>query len=353
MQPSKSFREYLTEATLYNKATGGGGRKWDRYKNDPNLAKTDFEVERKVKDVPLLDDAGNPVGIVDAGDRLHIVSNEERTFSSLPGSSPSVKVKTASGLEGWLQLSKIRSPFNKSTTAVEDIVHGTIRSKFSTIVENEGPFTLYIDGKHKMENVVDIIQPKGDPKADFVILNDKKKGVGFISHKKEGGAKAYQQYGGLSPRVSGLKKYGDRKMIREVDEFIRDLDNYLLKNPGAERVSRIYRPVKNPKLVGFSIFGPEYGSGDFGLENVNVIGQGEAIIEPYKDGYNLTFSDSTHHNSRNVKWAMKGPYQATLIARASRGEGRKLRGIRSDIVVENRRGMIAPLALVTGNAIEI
>lgn len=347
-----TFQQYLTEAPLYAKASGGG-RKWDRYRKNSNLSKIDFELEKNADNVPLLDDAGNQIGVLHGGDRLRILDNKERDFPSLAGTAPSVKIRTATGEEGWVQLSKIRNPYNKSTTAVEDLVHGTIRNKFATIVDNEGPFTLYIDGKHKMENVVDIIQPPGDPKADFVILNDKKKGVGFISHKKEGGPKAFQQYGGISPRVSGLAKYGNRRMIEEVDQFIVDVEAYLINNPEDARVSRIWREVKTPELIGFSIFGFEYGSSTFSLNNVNVIGQGDAIIEPYKDGYNLTFSDTTHHNSRNLKWAMSGAAQACLIARSSPGENRKMTGIRKKVVVEYRRGLIAPKALITGSSVRI
>lgn len=351
MSRIKSFKQYLTEANLYQPSEGGG-RKWDKYKNNPKLKKVDFEIEKGVGETAVFDDAGNPVATVSPGDRLHILSNKEQHFPSFPArSAPAVKVRTATGQEGWVQLSKIRNPFNKSTTAVEDLVHGTIRTKFSKIVETEGPFTLYIDGKHKMENVVDIIQPNGDPKADFVVLNDKKQGVGFISHKKAGGAKAFQQYGSLSPRGSGLGQHGSPKMIKEVDKFIQDLEAFLLKNPRAERISRIYRPVQNSALVGFAIFGYDYGSNQFGLHNVNVIGQGDPIIEKYKDGYNLTFSDSTHHNQRNLKWAMTGPEQAVLIGRFS--NGRKMTGIRNRVTVENRRGLIAPRALLSGNSVEI
>lgn len=350
-----SFKQYLTEANLYQ-SSEGGGRKWDKFKNNPKLKQVDFEIEKGVGEVSIFDSAGNPVDIIRPGDRLHIISNKEQKFPSFPSrSSPAVKIRTATGQEGWVQLSKIRNPFNKSTTKDEDIAHGTIRAKFSSIVEAKGPFTLYIDGKHKTENVVDIIQPNGDPKADFVVLNNKKKGVAFISHKKAGGAKAFQQYGSISPspppRGSGLLQFGSRKIVKEVDQFIRDVEAFAMTENKIDSISRIWRPVQNSELVGFSIFGFEYGSAKFSENNVNVIGQGDPIIEEYKDGFNLTFSDSTHHNQRNLKWAMRGPEQAVLIARFT--NGRNMLGLRENVSVKNRRGIIAPKALISSKSVEI
>lgn len=351
----KSFVEYLQEANLYQK--GSSGRKWNKFKDNTKLSQVVFEIEHGEKKVPVFDSAGNQIETVKGKDRLKILNNKEQIFPQFrPNSAPAVKVQLAGGTKGWVQLNKIRNPFAAgSTTAKEDLVHGSIRSRFAKIADStkgEG-FTLYMDGRHKAEHVVDIIQPRGTPKADFAIIDKKGRQVGFISHKDAGGAKAFQQYGGITPRSSKLDKLGTNQMIKEVDQFIQDLEEHLRVNPEDEKVSRIYRPVKSKALVAFSIFGPEITTRQFGLDYVNIIGQGEAIIEPFKDGYNLTFSESTHHGDKSVAWAMRGQMQAVLIARRSPGENRGMQGIKTRVRVEGRRGMIAPKALLSGSSVEI
>ena len=57
---------------------------------------------------------------------------------------------------------------------------------------------------------------KGTPKADFAIVDKKGKEIFWISHKKTGGAKAFQQYGGVS-------KSAGRKISthEQTQEFLR------------------------------------------------------------------------------------------------------------------------------------
>lgn len=322
-----SFSDYIGEAVLSSKSSKGD-RKWDHIKN--NIDSIDFRIERGKEDTWIMNEAGEPLTVLQPGDIIKILSTEEKTF----GRYSAVKVKDRRGNKGWLFLSKIRNP-GPSTTKVEDLTLSSIRNNLSRYIEEYGSVNLYLDKKHKMKNVVDIIQPKGDPKADFVVIDSNGKGVGFISHKKGGGAKAFQQYGGISGR-SGLLKYGNSNMINEVDEFIKAAYEHVMREGG--KISyRVYRPVKSSELIRFSVYGNQFNDSEFGIENVNIIGQGNPIIEEYKDGYNLTFDDVVHHNP-DVSWAKKGAYQAIFVARHIKE--RPLRCLTCNISIENMRGGI-------------
>lgn len=337
----KTFKQFvLTEAPLSQKTTDGSQRKWDRIKSE--IGKVIFNME---KEGLLMDEFGQALDQISKGESLKITSTEEKEINN----SSAVKVKLNSGEEGWVHLSKIRNPGPSSTTNDEDIALEQIKTKFNSAIQENGPIVLYLDEKHRMENVVNIVQPDGDPKADFAVLNSRDQGVGFISHKKGGGAKAFQQYGGITER-SGIKKYGTNEMIEEIDKFILAVKEYTIKHPRHEIPSRLYRFIESEDLIRFSVYGRNFNQ-DFGLEHCNIIGQGTPIFEEYSDGYNLTFADEVHH-SPDISWAKeRDEFRATLIARFT--NGRKLEGLKEKVRVDNFRGMIAPYALLSNNSVEI
>lgn len=318
-----------------------GERKWDRIKNKIN--DIHFKIENGLINVPLLNDDDDPICLLNEHEQIEIISTEEK----LLGRSVAVKVKTVCNKEGWLHLNKIRNPGPDSTTLVEDVVHMSIKHKIDDLVRKHGPITLYMGEQHKMENVVDIMQPRGTPKADFAVIDESGQEVGFISHKKGGGAKAFQQYGGITVQ-SGIEKHGTGEMLDEVDDFVISVSQFVMSNPN-HGYSRIYRPVHSDDLIRFSAYGHEFQS-DFSLENVNIIGQGNPSIEKFQDGFNLTFDDNIHHNG-DVAFAKQGSYQAVLVARPA--SDRVLSSFRTNHRVERTRGGIFNMEYLTSNSYEI
>jgi hypothetical protein len=184
---------------------------------------------------------------------------------------------------------------------------------------------------------------KGDPKADIIICKDQKTplsaGSIYISHKKEGGPEAFQQYGGLT-EASGAEIYNHP----EVQTFLKETSNYVnndkLSNP-------LMKPVKDTKLMNMSIYGPDFGT-TFSLQHVQLIGQGKPILKKIKEGvYSLDFtshmsiSGDLSHFDRGYKPVFGATY------RAGRGftiDNKRVDGARVGIyptkLIQTRSGLV-------------
>ena len=147
------------------------------------------------------------------------------------------------------------------------------------INENNGePISVIVNGK-KYDDIVGAVSQKGNPKADFNLINSKNIPVVFISHKKAGGK-------GPSPddfiRWSGYTAYTDHPEVKEFNEAIR---NWLKENnlESIPNETRFIVPIKDEELIRKLIYGPKYGS-EYSPENVNIILQGRISLVPKGEG---------------------------------------------------------------------
>ena len=212
------------------------------------------------------------------------------------------------------------------------------------VIKEQKPITVYI-GNRIITDVVDVDNKhiRGDPKADIALISDKGINVGFISHKKEGGAKAFQQYGGMSAK-SGSKIYNSPI----VSAFVRDLESHVQEKFGNNTFqsgNAIYRLIPNDvegqQLLSLSIYGPEWSKGSrYSLQSVHCIGQGSPILNRnINDGsYVLKFSDKMHI-ATDLRWAFTGDF-AGVLGVTYRG-GRRVEN--SGYVVRSARAGIYPL----------
>jgi len=223
---------------------------------------------------------------------------------------------------GVIQIGNIQvivKPATKNVLKAEQEATESLIGLIRQAVEQEGkPIDVNI-GKFRIKSVVTAgsDQIKGDPKADIALIDDKKKEVGFISHKKEGGAKAFQQYGGIS-KSSGEMIYQDVL----VEMYVRDLSKIVDKNFKSSRASAgfsVWRkiptsPAGRP-LVARSVYGPNWNGGrSFNRDSVHCIGQGSPILTRQRDGsYDLTFSEAIH-TADDISWAYSGDYQAIFAS---------------------------------------
>lgn len=220
-------------------------------------------------------------------------------------------------LPGSMQI--IVKPATKNVLKSEQEATESLIGLIRQAVEQEGkPIDVNI-GKFRIKSVVTAgsDQIKGDPKADIALIDDKKKEVGFISHKKEGGAKAFQQYGGIS-KSSGEMIYQDVL----VEMYVRDLSKIVDKNFKSNRASTgfsVWRkipasPAGRP-LIARSVYGPNWNGGrSFNRDSVHCIGQGSPILTRNRDGsYDLTFSESIH-TADDISWALAGDYRAIFAS---------------------------------------
>ena len=239
----------------------------------------------------------------------------------------------------------IAKPASKNVLKAEQEATESLIKLIKDGCEQEGkPITIKI-GRYTLQNCVTAgaDQIRGDPKADIAIINENGTEVGFISHKKEGGAKAFQQYGGISSSA-GTAIYNDAI----VKSFVKDLQREMRIQLGGDKAKSgfsAFRYVPNTiegrTLVSRSVYGPDWRQGtstSFGRESVHCIGQGSPILTRQPDGsYALTFSESTHLASE-IAWAFSGDYQAVLAV--TYRAGRKVTS--NGITLSDVRGGIYP-----------
>jgi hypothetical protein len=207
-----------------------------------------------------------------------------------------------------------------------------------------GPITIMI-GKYKIEKVVTAGSNhiRNDPKADIALMDNSGNEVGFISHKKAGGAKAFQQYGGISKKA-GEVIYRNNMVVN----YVKTLDGYV-DNSTAKKGQSFYRYIPNTpagkKLVGQSVYGPRFDSGkSFNRDSVHCIGQGDPILTKKSEGvYVLTFSDSIH-TADQIDWAFRGLFKAVFASTFRNRRKTEALGIS----VMNLRSGIYPYDFVAG-----
>lgn len=208
-----------------------------------------------------------------------------------------------------------------------------------------GPITVII-GKSKIENVLTASSEhiRGDPKADITLMDINNKEVGFISHKAGSGAKAFQQYGGITPK-SG-------KIINSsplVLEFAKRIKNHLIDKTGSADASsgdsfmmKIPQTRSGQEMVSRSVYGLDWDGGKtFSRNSVHCIGQGDPILKKTSTNgvFELTFSSATHY-ANDISWAFLGNYKAVFAARFMRGRGFSSGNIR----INNIRPGIFPIS---------
>lgn len=207
------------------------------------------------------------------------------------------------------------------------------------IKDHKGVVNIHLEGLGVYSDVAGVIGAKqvdstikstagvkADPKADIIIYHKSRNYLDktniFISHKKDGGPEAFQQYGGIT-ETAGNNIY----QHREVQEFLKQLIPYI----GEEGlVQPVMKPITDDVLKNLSIFGPNYTSSNkvFGLQNVQLIGQGVPTFKPYAKKPN-TFTMQFPHMAMNGDISyFKGGYEPVFGATFREGRGFNLQGIR-------------------------
>lgn len=327
-----SFVRYITENPSFSK-------------------KTDFIIENKIEQEPIWSVTGKkPLTYIDEGGIVNIL--EKRTKSmKVPYStrmSKYVKVDVVRGakrVKGYIRINAIRKPtLRRKNVMLSE--QNAIRDLREAIQDMGVPITICVkktngSGHLIAKDIIDVVDVKGTPKADFVLINSKKKPVFWISHKKGGGAKAFQQYSGVSQKA-GRKIYQHPEVQRFLSETVAYIENGKLLAP-------VTRKIKSKTLIKYSIYGPDWG-GSFGEDHVQVIGQGDPILKPYGRAdalkFLLEFSDG-HHTSGDVNF--RGGYTPALGATYRRGRKFDYRrkkyvgarvGIYPAAIMKGRKGLI-------------
>lgn len=215
------------------------------------------------------------------------------------------------------------------------------------------PIDIKINNK-TYKNICGANKVHGTPKADIVLVQfvdgSSLKEVTFISHKKEGGAAAFQQYGGLSADA-GVIISQDPLVLK----FLSDLATFVKaktgKYEGASGLS-VYRYVPNTSagksLVARSLFGPDWQPNKYGYDSVHCIAQGAPTFTKSGQAYELK-AEAIHPPSPD--WALKSntdDFRAVFAATFRDGRKFVARVNGKEQVVLHMRVGIYPYAFVKG-----
>jgi hypothetical protein len=287
---------------------------------------------------------------------MNKILSEMKPMGAVLLNTPAAKRISSMGIIEIGKIQIVVKPKTKNTLEAEDNAVAALVEIIQKAVEQEAaPITVNI-GNYKILNVVTAgsKQIRNDPKADMALIDDKNVEVGFISHKKEGGAAAFQQYGGIS------KKAGD--VIASnilVTRYINDLDKLLTaRNGSSEAVNgfsalrRITRSPESEELIARSVYGPSWNKGapkTFNRQSVHCIGQGTPKLkrESIDGSYTLTFSETAHY-ANDISWAFTGDYTAVFASTFRSGRNTEYK----DTKITNLRSGIYPYLFVKGRRAE-
>jgi hypothetical protein len=217
------------------------------------------------------------------------------------------------------------------------------------IVKIGSPITIKA-GKHTFKNIYGANKVEGTPKADIALVTydtktNKFKDVCFISHKMGKDASGFQQYSGITSKADASKKGSISEDVNVVN-FLKKISGF--HSTITESKKRFYTVVKDKKLIGKSIYGPHFGERNFGIDNIHLIGQGDAVLEKKGTFHVLSFSAHVSYNP-DVSEFMKEDYTTIIGARYSSGRNYEVNGKTYSGV----RVLIMPKRLIGSKAEEI
>lgn len=279
-------------ADLGSKSTDGRLSFIKYVTDNKRFHEVDYEIEKGKRTV-IYTKKGNNLIAGDKeykeGTKLKIIKKDVFVF----GKMKMAEVKISSKI-GFIPINTIRKPTGGNGTQYEDEVVDAINNYILKAggkinIKLKGDSKIYKDIAYAIKVDTEIKRKggvRGDPKADIILCSDKKNPTGkesiYISHKKEGGPEAFQQYGGLSEQA-GKEIYDYKlvqKFLQEVSKIIGDRDQ--LPSP-------VIGFFNDKKLSNMSIYGPDYGKA-FSLQHTQLIGQGKPVMNDKGKYIELNFS---------------------------------------------------------------
>ena len=153
-------------------------------------------------------------------------------------------------------------------------------------------------GSKVFKNIYGANKISGTPKADISLVSydarsKKFYDACFISHKMGRGADGFQQYSGITEKADGSVR-GSISKDPNVVAFLKSISKVhddIVKNK-----KRYYRVIKDKDLIGKAVYGPEYGSRGYGIDNIHFIAQGDVTMTKSGSQHVLKFSAAIEFN---------------------------------------------------------
>jgi hypothetical protein len=305
---------------------------FDKYVvSNKRLKEIEFEIEKNLSAV-LFKKVGSsliPDEALKSGTKFKIIEPKLYIIDEQKYAHIQYKSK-----KGFVLINKIRKPTAGNGTQYEDevvdAVNEYIKDSGGVInIKIKGDTTIYKDIRYAIKvdtKLKNQAGSKGDPKADIILCSDIKNPLIrtsiYVSHKKEGGPEAFQQYGGLS-KLAGEKIYNHplvQKFLMSVGQYI---ENDKLTNP-------ILMTFDDRELANMSIYGPDYGVNKnvFTLNHTQIIGQGKPVFKSYNDDQYIELSFSSHMSLSGDLSHFDGGYKPVFGATFRAGRGFEYNGVR-------------------------
>ena len=310
---------------VLSSATTSGESSFNKYvANNSSWQDLELVIENNLEATFYTLNKQSSHGVLPSGESLTLASNRQETIGRLM-----VAKVTSRGRTGYVALNKIRKPTRSNVLAAETAAMDHLNERLSEIVREIGAITINtptgpIQDCVGAVNVTEKVNGR-EAKADFAIVNSRGNKVLFISHKKAGGARAYQQYGGLTSRAGSQappRLIYDNPEVQEIFRVVSErIVDERLTNP-------VYKLVSDGTLMMQSIYGASYGSA-FSIDNVHVIGQGNAVLTRQMEStYSFTFSEHTRWNGNAIHSNDQDGYRPVLGATYRAGRGFDVDGTR-------------------------
>jgi hypothetical protein len=317
-------------ANLSQKATNGKLSFVKYVTENKNFSAIEFEIEKGKSSVLFTKKRNAAVAgkkEYKAGTKLKIVDENLHDV----GGMQMTKVKIGNE-SGYLPIKVIRKPTGGNGTQYEDEVVDAINN---FIKEAGRPINIKIKGDNKTyKDILYAIKVdnkikrdagvKGDPKADIILCKDKDNPLTsdsiYISHKKEGGPEAFQQYGGLS------KQAGEEIYDHPTTQRFLQIVGQAIGNK-SQLPYPILAKFTDTTLANMSIYGPEYGK-DFSIQHTQIIGQGKVKFEKQRNGELYQMSFTSHMSLSGNLSHFIGGYLPVFGATFRAGRGFEYKGKR-------------------------
>lgn len=317
-------------ADLSQKATDGRISFVKYVTENKRFAEIDFEIEKDRK-TPIFTKSGRNLVAskkeYGAGTKIKITDTKMHEINGMKLAA--VKIGSVAG---FIPIKAIRKPTGGNGTQYEDEVVDAINN---FILENGAPIDIKLRGDSKTYKgilyaikVDSAIKAKagvrGDPKADIILCKDKANptaaGSIYISHKKEGGPEAFQQYGGISLQA-GEAIYNHKltqKFLAKVADNI---------GKGNQLPAPVMAHFKDDNLANMSIYGPDYGKA-FSLQHTQLIGQGQPKLTKVSGGKYYELDFTSHMSLSGDLSHFTGGYLPVFGATFRAGRGFDYKGTR-------------------------
>lgn len=209
--------------------------------------------------------------------------------------------------EQKIQLSKLsKTKGVKNTLRAEDEMIKNLNARLDNVKKEHGITHVPIVVNNRTYHVHRFVSTPGTPKSDVYSV----RGMTYdpntelhLSLKAGKHPKDVQQWGG----ISHIKK----RNHPEVRAFVKDVYHASLGK--LDRGQRFYRTIKDPHLKSMMVFGHDYGSPKFGINNVQAFVQGNINVVPHPTLPGHWTLEASHiiYNGQSIE----GKYKPVLVAR--------------------------------------